>query len=107
MQKRSKQDAGAIPATMESLEQRILMDGARQLEAGVYVYDGGAPLSVAVMSAPNVVDFNSDGKKDLLIGQFTQGKVCLYLNQGADASPVFNGGTKVKSSGVDITTSYG
>jgi hypothetical protein len=80
---------------------------APNIEAGVRIKDGSNPLSVDRHSAPSVVDWNNDGKKDLVIGQFTYGYVWLYLNQGTNAEPVFNGATQIKSNGVAITTSYG
>ena len=38
------------------------------------------------------MDWNNDGKKDLLLGkwQSTAGQVRLYLNVGTDAAPVFD-----------------
>jgi len=39
-----------------------------------------------------VVDWDSDGRKDLLIGE-ADGHVRIYLNEGSDSSPFFNGYT--------------
>ena len=39
---------------------------------------------------PCVSDWNSDGKKDLIVGQFSAGAIRLYLNNGTDTKPVFN-----------------
>ena len=77
------------------------------LEKGVYIYDGSNPLSVDRHSTPTVVDWNNDGRKDLVIGQFTYGYIWLYLNQGTDLNPVFNGGSLIQSNGSPITTTYG
>jgi len=74
---------------------------------GTYVLDGAIPLEVDRHSNPFVVDWNNDGLKDLLIGQFTYGYIWLYLNQGTDLNPVFSGGSMIQSSGSPITTSYG
>ena len=52
-------------------------------------------------------DWNNDGAKDLLVGEFTGGYVNLFLNQGTDLNPVFNGYSKVESGGVPISVSYG
>jgi len=38
---------------------------------------------------PAVVDWNNDGRKDLLCGE-QSGKIWLMLNEGTDAAPVFN-----------------
>jgi hypothetical protein len=77
------------------------------LQAGVCIQDGGSPLAVDIMSAPTVVDWNNDGRKDLVAGQFSYGKIKVYLNQNTDAAPVFDGGFFVQSGGQDVTTSYG
>lgn len=77
------------------------------LEKGVYIYDGAKPLEVDRHSNPFVVDWDNDGAKDLLVGQFTYGWIWLYLNKGTDLNPVFSGGQLVQSGGSPITTSYG
>jgi len=69
--------------------------------------DGATSLMVAKDGNPFVVDWNNDGAKDLLVGQFTNGNIWLYLNLGTDFMPVFNGGAKVESNGTPITTTYG
>lgn len=78
-----------------------------EFKAGVYIYNGTFPLEVDRHSNPFVVDWNNDGLKDLLVGQFTYGYIWLYLNQGTDLNPVFNGGTMIQSGGAPITTTYG
>jgi hypothetical protein len=40
---------------------------------------------------PRVVDWNEDGRKDLLIGE-AGGKVALFTNIGTDAAPIFDAG---------------
>lgn len=77
------------------------------LESGRSIYDGASPLQVDSTSAPTVADWNNDGRKDLIVGQFTLGRIWLYLNQGTDANPVFDGGTMIKSGSTPISTSYG
>ena len=58
-------------------------------------------------SVPCVVDWDGDGKKDLLVGCFYFGNIYLYLNSGTNSSPVFITGTKLKADGVDISVAYG
>jgi hypothetical protein len=41
---------------------------------------------------PHVTDWNNDGKKDMLLGQFSGGAIHLYLNIGTDEAPVFGEG---------------
>jgi hypothetical protein len=79
-----------------------------ELEPGIKIYDGSDPLDVGKGSVPTSVDWNNDGKKDLVVGAFTQSKnVWLFLNQGTDHEPVFNGGVNIKSNGVPIKGSWG
>jgi hypothetical protein len=80
-----------------------------ELKSGVYIYDGSSPLDVggAGHSTPFVVDWNNDGRKDLLVGRFTYGNIWLFLNHGTDANRVFSGGSLILSGGVPISTSSG
>ncbi len=92
---------------LEPLEPRLLLAATPILDAGVHIESGRSPIDVNATSAPAVIDWNNDGRKDLLIGQFTQGKMWVYLNSGTDRDPLFGGGTLLRSGGGDITTSYG
>jgi hypothetical protein len=58
-------------------------------------------------STPCVVDWNEDGKKDLLVGCFYYGNVYLFLNSGTSSAPVFTTGTKLQADGTDISVAYG
>ena len=69
--------------------------------------DAGFPIDVGVYGAPAMYDWNQDGAKDLVLGQFDYGKIRLYLNLGSDTAPDFNGYTFFQSCGVDITLPYG
>lgn len=52
-------------------------------------------------AAPLVVDWNKDGKKDLLVGEYGDGggKLRVYLNRGEDRAPAFDDFTYVKAGG--------
>ena len=78
-----------------------------ELDEGVYIQSGSGPLTVKYFTAPSVIDWNNDGKKDLLIGQFNNGNVWLFLNQGTDAQPAFGAGQRLVVGGAYITTTYG
>jgi hypothetical protein len=71
------------------------------------VNDAGVPIDVGYYGAPTMYDWNHDGAKDLILGQFDYGKIRLYLNLGPDTAPDFNGYTFFQSSGEDITLPYG
>jgi hypothetical protein len=51
---------------------------------------------------PCVTDWNGDGKKDLIVGQFSGGRIRLYLNQGTDSKPVFKGFEYLEAGGAEI-----
>lgn len=70
------------------------------------INDGGAPIDLTT-PVPTMVDWNNDGNKDLIIGDFYNGNIYLYINQGTNLNPVFNGSSKIESNGTPITTTYG
>jgi len=79
-----------------------------QLLAGVAIRDGVADLTVNMGdAAPEAVDWDNDGRKDLLVGQYGGGLVRLYLNQGSSNNPIFNGFAYVQCAGVNLATSFG
>lgn len=48
-------------------------------------------------AAPLVVDFDGDGKNDLLVGQFGDGILWCYKNVGTNAQPQYAAGVKFKA----------
>ena len=69
---------------------------ALSLDPGTKIQDGFADIDVSYRSVPFVMDYDCDGKKDLLVGEHITaatdyGKVRVYLNQFADAAPLFSG----------------
>ena len=82
-----------------------LSAGTPRLQAGVYINNVTYPIELNGHSAPAVADWNEDGSKDLVVGN-GQGNIRLFLNQGTDLNPRFNGGTLIKSGGSPIETSY-
>lgn len=51
-------------------------------------------------SYPTVVDWNNDGKHDLLVGD-GNGNVKIYLNTNTNSAPVLDGGTFIFNTGQD------
>ncbi|MHC4941658.1 MAG: hypothetical protein ACYTG7_01420 [Planctomycetota bacterium] len=77
------------------------------IEPALKLESGGSVIKLSYDTNATVVDWNNDGLKDLLVGEFTQGYITLYVNQGTDINPVFNSGAKVQSNGSPITVTYG
>jgi hypothetical protein len=74
----------------------------------IRIQAGGVNMKVdSYTSVPWVVDWNGDGKKDLLVGCFYNGNVYFFKNSGTDASPVFTTGTKLKADGQEISVAFG
>lgn len=77
-------------------------DSAPDFLATTYAQDLGADLVVpSARSSPAVIDFDGDGKKDLVCGN-TNGQVLFYANTGLDAAPTFSGYVAVTSQGIPI-----
>ena len=66
------------------------------LDSGTYVLNTGDD-----RGTPVVYDWNGDGKKDVLVGNLT-GTVQIYLNEGADQSPLFSTSTLLQVGGTDF-----
>jgi hypothetical protein len=57
----------------------------------------GKPIDTEVgHAAPLVVDFDGDGKNDLLVGQFGDGILWVYKNIGTNARPRYAAGVQFK-----------
>ena len=79
-------------------------DAAPVFATFTYVRADGANIAVPTTgcqgSAPEVVDWDNDDKKDLLVGD-SYGYVTLFLNVGTDAAPVLTEIGRVQVGGVD------
>ena len=69
----------------------------------VLVEDAGVPIDVSWYAAPQMFDWDEDGKKDMVVGQFTSGYIRFYPNVGEDSAPVFSGFEYLRASGSIIT----
>ena len=62
--------------------------GYTNLQVGVTSWDAG------YTSTPYIVDWNNDGKKDVICGE-DSGRIWLLINVGTDASPIFSGASYI------------
>jgi len=80
----------------------------RELGRGVKLEAAGKPIEVEVGHlVPWVADWNGNGKKDLLVGQFVGGRIALYLNEGTDAAPKFGKSVFMQAGGKEISLPAG
>jgi len=64
-----------------------------------------ADLDVGTRACPVVVDWDDDGKKDLLVGE-TYGNIRFFPNTGTDPAPLFAGSTLLDAGGSTIDVGY-
>jgi hypothetical protein len=78
------------------------------LSKGVKVEAAGEPIDVEIGHlVPCACDWNNDGRKDLVVGQFKDGAIRLYLNEGTDAAPVFGEFSLLQAGGKPIRLDAG
>jgi WD40 repeat protein len=60
-------------------------------------------LDVGDRATPSLVDWNNDGKRDLIVGAM-DGQIRVYINQGSDSAPdhVVVGGLLIQAAGTNI-----
>jgi len=79
-------------------------NAAPKYAVGMRLRGGGKEIKVKSPSAPYLVDWNGDGKIDLLVGD-GGGYLHLFLNAGAADSVDFAAGVKVQAAGKDLDVS--
>jgi hypothetical protein len=68
----------------------------------VRIEAGGTPIDTDVgHAAPFVGDFDGDGARDLLVGQFGDGILWIFRNEGTNALPKLARGVKFKDGAED------
>ena len=74
-------------------------DYQTSLLQGTYIQDKQTDLIAHSWSVPLAIDWNGDGRKDLLIGNRdgSNGHINFYPNKGTDNSPAFEGSIPVKT----------
>ncbi len=79
--------------------------GAPVFDGFAYVQAAGVDLAWPAFGClglyPCVVQWDGDGRKDLLVG-LADGKVRLYLNTATDAAPAFDAGVFLTRAGADL-----
>ncbi|MEM7453917.1 MAG: hypothetical protein AAF456_06125 [Planctomycetota bacterium] len=66
---------------------------AQEFKDPVRIFAGGEPVDTDIgHAAPYMYDFDGDGVRDLLVGQFGQGILTIYRNTGTNSTPEFAAG---------------
>ena len=62
-----------------------------ELKPPVRLEANGSPIDTGGIgyAAPFYADFDSDGIRDLLVGEFSEGRMRVFKNHGSDPRPVF------------------
>ncbi len=81
---------------------------ASELAAPFRVEADGKPIDTDTgHAAPFMVDFDGDGVRDLLVGQFSGGKLRIYRNLGSNAQPKFGAFAWFNAGGQEATVPFG
>lgn len=92
------------PAVILETGKPVRPTQASELAEPRLVLAGGKMIAVKVgHAAPLVVDFDGDGVRDLLVGQFGDGKLNIFKNTGTNASPILAEGVFLQAGGKDAT----
>ena len=77
------------PTEADKAEMRIALENS-DFQQGVRLRAAHEIIDIKVGHlVPHVTDWNNDGKKDMLVGQFSGGMIHLYLNIGIEEAPIF------------------
>ncbi len=93
-----------------SLFTNVGTDEEPQFDGGTYLLVGQpgekVEIDVGSRATPTVVDWNADGRKDLVVGAL-DGKLRLYINEGTDDEPDFRTEQFAQEDGEDLIVPSG
>jgi hypothetical protein len=102
MAKRGKIMIGAWLCALLELAPAVADDAARELAPPIRIQAAGKPIDVEIgHAAPFVCDFDGDKVNDLLVGQFGDGILWIFRNEGTNAQPKLAAGVKFKDGNED------
>lgn len=82
--------------------------GLPRLSKPVRIEADGEPITTTTgHAAPFVVDFDKDGVRDLVVGQFADGVARVYRNLGTNSAPKFGGFRLLEADGTPASIEPG
>ena len=79
-----------------------------QFEEGVKLTAAGEPIDIEIGHlVPSTADWNGDGAKDLIVGQFKDGRIKVFLNEGTDTAPELGAEKMLTAGGNTISMAAG
>lgn len=97
---------GKLIVLLLLMEQSLCLASLLNLGPDQLVQAGVTDIEVYGYSVPSYVDWNNDGKKDLVVGEggggYSDGKVRIYLNNGTASNPQFSSYFYAQSDGGDL-----
>lgn len=92
----------AVVLVLIMLAQSAVEANNVEFETPIRIVAAGKPIDTDIgHAAPFVGDFDGDGVNDLLVGQFGDGILWIYRNEGTNAEPKFAAGAKFKDGNED------
>ena len=79
----------------------FLNQGSGSFAPGVMVKAIGKDLDVGSNASPCVIDWNGDGRKDLVMGK-GNGEIYIFLNEGANEQPIFGKPIQLNGGKLDV-----
>ena len=80
-----------------------------ELKPPVRIEANGSPIDTGGIgyAAPFYADFDGDGTRDLLVGEFSRGRMRVFRNHGTDTKPVFKDHEFFQAGGAEGTVPSG
>jgi len=79
----------------------FLNQGSGDFAPGVMIKAAGKDLDVGSNASPCVIDWNGDGRKDLVMGK-GNGEIYIFLNEGTNEQPIFGKPIQLNGGKLDV-----